>query len=69
VALAFSRPSSEYLPSKPGPPRVEVDAHAADLVAAMNAAFDLREHTRQLQDEDDLALVARALGQDTVIPR
>lgn len=41
---------------------VDVDAHAADLVAALNAAFDLREHVRHLHDERDLALVSRALG-------
>jgi hypothetical protein len=41
---------------------VDVDAHAADLVAALNAAFDLREHVRHLHDEHDLALVSRALG-------
>jgi hypothetical protein len=45
--------------------KVEVDAHAADLVAAMNAAFDLREHARHLDDKHDLALIAQALGQDT----
>ncbi len=45
--------------------KVDVDAHAADLIAALNAAFDLREHARHLHDEHDLALVARALGQDT----
>jgi hypothetical protein len=49
--------------------KVKVDAHAADLVAALNAAFDLREHARHLQDENDLALVSRALGPDPVIPR
>ena len=37
--------------------KVEVDAHAADLVAAMNAALDLREHARHLHDKHDLALV------------
>jgi hypothetical protein len=46
--------------------KVEVDAHAADLVAAMNAAFDLREHARHLHDKHDLALVAQALGEDTL---
>jgi hypothetical protein len=44
--------------------KVEVDAHAADLVAAMNAAFDLREHARHLHGKQDLALVAQALGAD-----
>lgn len=48
--------------------KVEVDAHAADLVSALNAAFDLREHARHLHDKNDLALVSRALGQDPVIP-
>ena len=45
--------------------KVKVDAHAADLVAAMNAAFDLREHARRLHNKHDLALIAQALGQDT----
>lgn len=43
--------------------KVEVDAQAADLVAAMNAAFDLREHAGHLQSEHDLALIAQALGE------
>jgi len=43
-----------------------LDAHAADLVAAMNAAFDLREHARHLHNKHDLALVAQALGEDTL---
>jgi hypothetical protein len=42
--------------------KINVDAHAADLVAAMNAAFDLREHASQLHDKHDLALVSQALG-------
>jgi hypothetical protein len=42
--------------------KVEVDVHAADLVAAMNAALDLREHVCHLNDKQDLALVAQALG-------
>jgi len=46
--------------------KIEVDAHAADLVAAMNAAFDLRDHARHLHDKHDLALVAQALGEDTL---
>ncbi len=46
--------------------KVEVDAHAADLVAALNAAFDLREHASHLHDANDLALVAQALGRDTL---
>jgi hypothetical protein len=48
--------------------KVEVDAHAADLVAALNAAFDLREHASHLHDTHDLALVALALGRDTLTP-
>jgi hypothetical protein len=46
--------------------KVEVDAHAADLVAAMNAAFDLREHASHLHNKHDLALVAQALGENTL---
>jgi hypothetical protein len=42
--------------------KVTVDAHAADLVAAMNAAFDLRQHAAHLHAEQELELVARALG-------
>ncbi len=42
--------------------RVEVDAEAADLVAALNAAYDLREHSRHLRKERDVALVAEALA-------
>ncbi len=49
--------------------KVVLDAHAADLVAAMNAAFDLREHARHLHDKHDLALVAQALGADTLSHR
>ncbi len=48
--------------------KVTIDAHAADLVAAMNAAFDLREHASHLHAEQDLALVAQALGEHTLIP-
>jgi hypothetical protein len=44
--------------------KVEVDARAADLVAAMNAAFDLRQYVGHLQDRRDHALVAQALGRD-----
>ncbi len=44
--------------------RAEVDVQAADLVAAMNAAFDLRQHVRDLHDEQALALVSAALGRD-----
>jgi hypothetical protein len=46
--------------------KVEVDAHAADLIAALNAAFDLRDHARHLHTEQDLALVSQALGHDTL---
>lgn len=42
--------------------KIEVDAEAADLVAALNAAFDLREHGRHLRKKRDVALVAEALG-------
>jgi hypothetical protein len=42
--------------------KAEVDAHAADLIAAMNAAYDLREHAGHLHSRNDLALVAQALG-------
>lgn len=42
--------------------KVAVDAETADLVAAMNAAFDLREHAGHLRSRRDLALVAQALG-------
>jgi hypothetical protein len=45
--------------------KIEVDAHAADLIAAMNAAYDLREHVRHLHP-CDLALVTQALGADTL---
>ena len=44
-----------------GKARLEIDAEAADLVAAMNAAFDLREHSVRLRDSDR-ALVSEALG-------
>jgi hypothetical protein len=46
--------------------KVDLDARAADLLAAMNAAFDLRLHARRLHDERDLALVAQALGRETL---
>jgi hypothetical protein len=46
--------------------RVVLDAHAADLIAALNAAFDLREHASHLHDACDLALVAQALGEGTL---
>ena len=42
--------------------KVEVDAGAADLVAAMNAAFGLREHGQHLRGEREIALVTEALG-------
>jgi hypothetical protein len=44
--------------------KVDVDAQAADLVAAMNAAYDLREHAGHLTTKRDLALVAQALGRN-----
>jgi hypothetical protein len=47
--------------------KVAVDAQAADLVAAMNAAFDLREHVGHLQSQRDRALVAQALSQAPLI--
>jgi hypothetical protein len=46
--------------------KVDLDAHAADLVAAMNAAFDLREHASHLHNTHDLALVAKALGENAL---
>jgi hypothetical protein len=42
--------------------KIAVDVHAADLVAAMNAAYDLREHSAHLNSASDLSLVAQALG-------
>jgi len=45
-----------------GKGKVEVDVEAADLVAAMNAAFDLREHVCRLRDRQTVAMVAGALG-------
>jgi hypothetical protein len=48
--------------------KVTVDTHAADLIAAMNAAYDLREHTSHLHATQDLALVASALGERTSAP-
>lgn len=41
---------------------VEIDGDAARLVAALNSAYDLREHRRSLSDKRDVALVAEALG-------
>ncbi|MEX2194944.1 MAG: hypothetical protein WD844_06635 [Thermoleophilaceae bacterium] len=52
-----------------GKASVEVDAQAADLVASLNAAYDLREHTRHLSRKRDLALVAEALGDNPLIRR
>lgn len=42
---------------------IEIDTEAADLVAAMNAAFDLRDHTVRLQPSDR-ALIAEVLDAD-----
>jgi hypothetical protein len=42
--------------------KVDVDADAADLIAALNAAYDLREHTQRLP-KPALALIAEALDQ------
>jgi hypothetical protein len=41
--------------------KLDVDPEAADLVAALNAAYDLREHTRRLPNAA-LALVDEALS-------
>lgn len=41
--------------------RLDIDPQAADLVAALNAAYNLREHTRRLPTEAS-TLVAEALG-------
>ena len=41
--------------------KLDVDPEAADLIAALNAAFDLREHTRRLP-KPALALVDEALS-------
>jgi hypothetical protein len=46
-----------------GKAKLDVDTQAADLVAAMNAAFDLREHAGRLHSKRDRALVAGALGE------
>jgi hypothetical protein len=45
---------------------VQVDPEAADLVAALNAAYDLREHTSRLPQQA-LALVAEALGDSRLV--
>jgi hypothetical protein len=51
-----------------GKARIEIDAGAADLVAAMNAAFDLRDHAGRLPS-DDRALVGEILdGSDLIGP-
>lgn len=42
--------------------KAEVDDEAADLVAALNAAFDLREHRVRLRSRSSRELVAQALG-------
>jgi hypothetical protein len=38
--------------NKHGKARLEIDSEAADLVAAMNAAFDLRDHSNRLRESD-----------------
>ena len=47
--------------------KAEVDAEAADLVAALNAAFVLREHAGHLSRKQDLALVSEALGKNPLV--
>lgn len=42
--------------------KAQVDAEAAELVAALNAAYDLREHRARLRSKRSRALVAEALG-------
>lgn len=42
--------------------RIEIDTDAADLVAAMNAAFDLRDHSARLRP-NDRALVSEVLDE------
>jgi hypothetical protein len=42
---------------------LQVDAHAADLIAALNAAFQLRHHGRHLHHQPDLQLLTEALGE------
>jgi hypothetical protein len=44
-----------------GKARLEIDSEAADLVAAMNAAFDLRDHSGRLR-KSDRALLGKVLG-------
>jgi hypothetical protein len=41
--------------------KLDIDPEAADLVAALNAAYDLREHTRRLPNAA-LALFDEALS-------
>jgi hypothetical protein len=48
--------------------RIEIDAEAADLVAAMNAAFDLRDHAGRLPSSDR-ALVSEVLEGRSQRPR
>ena len=47
--------------------KADVDTEAADLVAALNAAYDLREHSRHLRNDRDRALVAEALGKNPFV--
>jgi hypothetical protein len=47
-----------------GKARLEIDSEAADLVAAMNAAFDLRDHSGRLR-ASDRALIGEVLGTGT----
>ncbi len=49
--------------------KLTLDAQAANLVAAMNAAFDLREHAAHLHSKSDLALVAQALDTNDILVR
>ena len=49
-----------------GKAKVDVDTQAAELVAAMNAAFDLREHAGHLRSRRDRALVAQALAEPMI---
>ena len=44
--------------------QIEVDAPAADLIGAMNAALTLRAHAGRLHARRDRALVAETLGAD-----
>lgn len=47
--------------------KTKVDVEGAELIAAMNAAFDLRQHSRHLKKQDDLALVAECLGDNPLV--